>query len=110
MFLIKSPWSGWREQTEFSYGGQAHIARPENPDDISDAEWGDYIYTRDNTKGVYLERWVHTQGCGRWFNVVRHTVTDVIWDCYKMGEKPPMPPADWDGMTTREAYEKAGGK
>lgn len=103
MLVVKCPWCGEREQTEFSYGGEAHIARPLKPEGISDEEWGAYIYTRQNTKGVMAERWIHTQGCGRWFNAIRHTVTDVFWDSYKMGEDAPMPPADWDGMSGRAA-------
>ena len=44
---------------------------------------------RKNTKGPYLERWVHTHGCRRWFNVQRNTHTNEIIAVYKMGEKPP---------------------
>lgn len=106
MFLVKCPWCGWRDQTEFSYGGEAHIARPLEPGQISDQEWGDYIYTRTNTKGVHAERWVHTQACGRWFNALRHTVTDVMWDSYKMGEDAPTPPKDWDGLTCCDDHKK----
>ena len=44
---------------------------------------------RDNPKGVFLERWVHSQGCRRWFNMARHTVTHEISAVYKPGEPPP---------------------
>jgi len=44
---------------------------------------------RKNIKGVQFERWVHTHGCRKWFNVVRDTSNDVIKAVYKMGEKPP---------------------
>ena len=37
---------------------------------------------------VIAERWVHTAGCRRWFNVVRDTVTDRIDAVYRMGEWP----------------------
>ena len=107
MLMIKCPWCGEREQIEFSAGGQAHIARPEDPSKLSDEEWGAYIYVRDNPKGVHYERWVHSHGCGKWFNAVRHTVTDVFWDVYKMGEEKPWVPEDWDGLTTRAQYEAA---
>ena len=40
MFQIHCPWCGERSETEFRYGGEAHIARPEKPDELSDAEWG----------------------------------------------------------------------
>ena len=30
---------------------------------------------RDNPKGPFRERWVHSAGCRRWFVVTRDTVT-----------------------------------
>ena len=59
------------------------------PAEISDAEWGKYVFLRENTKGVLLERWVHTAGCRRWFNLARDTVTYEILAVYPMGAKPP---------------------
>ena len=48
MFIINCPFCGERDQTEFVCHGEAHIARPENPEDISDEEWGDYLFFRIN--------------------------------------------------------------
>lgn len=92
MLQIPCPHCGPREETEFSYGGEAHIMRPENPDEMSDAEWGDFLFMRRNTKGVFFERWVHAHGCRRWFNVARDTVTYEILAVYHMGETPPSVP------------------
>jgi heterotetrameric sarcosine oxidase delta subunit len=89
MLLIPCPYCGARDETEFSYGHEAHIARPQNPDQLSDAEFADYLFMRKNPKGVHFERWVHTRGCRRWFNVARHTVSHRILAVYKMGEPPP---------------------
>ena len=89
MLLIDCPHCGPRNESEFSYGAEAHIARPETPAEISDAEWGKYVFLRENTKGVLLERWVHTAGCRRWFNLARDTVTYEILAVYPMGAKPP---------------------
>jgi len=89
MFLIECPWCGKREESEFSYGGEAHIERPRDGDKLSDVEWADYVFMRKNTKGVFLERWVHQAGCRRWFNVARNTATNEILAVYKMGAKPP---------------------
>jgi heterotetrameric sarcosine oxidase delta subunit len=89
MFLIDCPYCGTRQQTEFHCHGEAHIARPKDPDAISDAEWADYMFNRSNTKGVFYERWVHNHGCRRWFNVARDTVSDRILAVYRMGEQPP---------------------
>ncbi|MBE9558447.1 MAG: sarcosine oxidase subunit delta [Proteobacteria bacterium] len=89
MFLIDCPYCGLRQQTEFHCHGEAHIARPEDPDAISDVEWADYLFNRSNTRGVFRERWVHNHGCRKWFNVARDTVSDRILAVYRMGEKPP---------------------
>ncbi len=89
MLLIHCPWCGPREQTEFSYGGEAQIARPEDPDALSDAEWADYLFVRKNTRGRYLEQWAHSAGCRRWFNVERDTVTNEIFSFSKAGEPRP---------------------
>ena len=89
MFIIKCPWCGERDQTEYTCHGEAHIARPEQPDQLSEEAWGDYVFFRTNTKGVHYERWVHTHGCRRWFNVARNTVTDHIYASYKPGDPKP---------------------
>jgi len=89
MLLITCPHCGPRDESEFSYGNEAHIARPVNSETLSDAEWADYLFMRKNPKGVHFERWNHTRGCRRWFNVARHTVTHEILAVYRMGEQPP---------------------
>ena len=89
MLLITCPFCGPREESEFACGGEGHIARPTEPEKLSDAEWADYLFMRKNPKGVHYERWNHARGCRRWFNVARHTVTHRILAVYKMGEPPP---------------------
>ena len=89
MLLIPCPWCGDRDESEFSYGHEAHISRPLEPDALSNEEWAEYLFMRTNPKGPHQERWVHAQGCRRWFNVVRGTATNVITDVYKVGEKAP---------------------
>ena len=89
MLQIPCPWCGLRDETEFKYGGEAHIARPENPEALSDSEWADYVFMHANPKGPYRERWMHSAGCRRWFNVVRDTATSRIAGSYKIGEAPP---------------------
>jgi heterotetrameric sarcosine oxidase delta subunit len=79
MLLIKCPWCGERAQTEFSYGGDATVARPD-PDSVSDQEWADYIYIRKNPKGALDELWQHNTGCRRFFKVRRNVVTHEIID------------------------------
>ena len=48
-----------------------------------------YIFYRGNPKGRFQERWVHQQGCRRWFNLVRDTVTHEIAGSYLPGQEPP---------------------
>ena len=89
MLLIPCPWCGPRDESEFKYGGEAHITRPQDPQALSDAAWADYVFMRANPKGRFLERWVHSAGCRRWFNVVRDTTSNAIHGSYKIGEAPP---------------------
>jgi heterotetrameric sarcosine oxidase delta subunit len=89
MLLISCPWCGPRDESEFRYGGEAHIARPENPERLSDAQWAEYVFMRGNPKGPFAERWHHAAGCRRWFNALRHTVTHEIVAVYKPGEPRP---------------------
>ena len=89
MLLIPCPYCGERQESEFSYGGEAHIERPKEPEKLSDQEWAEYLFMFTNTKGVFFERWVHSHGCRRWFNVARDTVTYKILAAYEMGEPRP---------------------
>ncbi len=89
MLLIPCPYCGERDEAEFSCGGEAHIARPKAPEQLSDADWADYVFMQSNVKGVFLERWCHSHGCRRWFNLARDTVSYRILAVYRMGEKPP---------------------
>jgi heterotetrameric sarcosine oxidase delta subunit len=92
MLLIRCPWCGPREEMEFRNGGEAHIARPADAMQLSDAEYAQYLFMRKNPKGWHYERWNHVAGCRRWFNALRHTVTHEIAATYKPGEKKPEPP------------------
>ena len=94
MLLITCPWCGPREETEFHCAGQSHIARPEPYDQVSDETWGDYLFTRDNPKGLHRERWLHAYGCRMWFNLARDTVTHRILAVYRIGEEPPLVDAE----------------
>jgi len=82
MLHLKCPWCGLRDETEYCYGGQAHVAYPEDPAALTDEEWAEYLFFRDNPKGPFAERWVHSGGCRRWFNVVRDTRTYEVLAVY----------------------------
>lgn len=87
MLRLDCPWCGLRDEPEFTFGGQSHVARPEPT--VDDATWAAYLYVRDNPKGVHCERWCHAYGCGQWFNVARDTVTHAVLATYRMGEPKP---------------------
>ena len=89
MLLIACPWCGAREEHEFTCGGEAHLARPSEPERLDDAAWADYVFTRTNPKGVHYERWCHVEGCRRWFNLARHTVSHDILAVYRLDEPKP---------------------
>jgi sarcosine oxidase subunit delta len=87
MLRIPCPYCGVRDEPEFTFGGPSHVARPAF--EVSDAEWADYLFNRDNPQGIHYERWLHAFGCGRWFNIARDTVTHEMLAVYRMGESKP---------------------
>lgn len=91
MLLIRCVYCGPRPEIEFTYGGEAHVARPSNPSSVDDNAWAEFLYFRKNAKGEHYERWRHAHGCGRFFNVVRNTTTDAIVSSYSAGERPIVP-------------------
>ncbi len=70
MLLIPCPWCGPRPHIEFSYGGDATVARPAA--DIA------HLYQRDNPRGWHDELWHHISGCRRWLKIRRNTVTHEV--------------------------------
>ena len=95
MLLIHCPYCEMdRPELEFRYGGEAHIARPLDPMATSDEAWSEFLYFRSNPRGIHAERWRHINGCGRFFNALRHTVTDKIVATYKAGEPRPKTEGD----------------
>ena len=89
MLLIICPYCGERPELEFRNMGEAHIARRTFAQAITDDEWAEFLYFRTNPKGLIAERWRHLHGCGRFFNAVRHTVTDKFVATYKVGDARP---------------------
>jgi sarcosine oxidase subunit delta len=92
MLRITCPHCGERPEIEFRYAGEAHVARPLDPSTQDDAAWAEFLYLRANPKGWHYERWRHEHGCGRFFNALRHTVSDRIVSTYAAGApRPPLP-------------------
>ena len=87
MLLINCPYcEEERPELEFSHAGEAHIVRPGDMANMSDEDFEGMLFIRENPKGLCIERWRHAHGCGRFFNAVRHTVSDKFLKVYKAGE------------------------
>ena len=89
MLRIHCPWCGPRDEPEFRWGGEVPAVRPAARGPVSDAAWAEYLFLRDNPKGLVRERWLHALGCRQWFLVVRDTVTHEIRATSRIGE--PLP-------------------
>ncbi len=90
MLLIHCPYCNETlPEAEFTYAGQAHIFRAEDPSSQSDDQWEEFLFIRANVKGPHCERWRHFHGCGRYFNAVRDTVSDKFLTTYEAGAPRP---------------------
>ena len=89
MLLINCPFCGPRPELEFAYAGEAHVVRAQDPREVSDSQWTDYLYQRRNVRGVHAERWRHAHGCAQFFNALRDTTTDKFLTTYRIGETRP---------------------
>ena len=77
MLRINCPICGLRDETEFSYGGDATVVRPA-PDETNADVWFDFVFLRDNPRGPHDELWLHSAGCRSFFKVRRDTRTHDI--------------------------------
>jgi methylglutamate dehydrogenase subunit B len=77
--IITCPHCGPRPVEEFTFNGDAKPVRPTTNDPASLEQWFDYVYLRDNPRGVMDEYAHHSGGCRTWLVVTRNTDThDVI--------------------------------
>jgi len=110
MLLIYCPYcEEERSELEFRQAGDAHIARPTNMTEMTDEDFEAFFFLRDNVKGLTFERWRHLNGCGRFFNAARDTVSDKFVTTYKAGRPKPeisaLRPATEATVETYEATE-----
>ena len=91
MLLIPCPYCGTeRPETEFRYGGEAHIARPADPAALERRGVGRVPLLPLESEGrASPSAGAHASGCGRFFNALRDTVSDRILAVYKSGEPRP---------------------
>lgn len=79
MFVIQCPHCcEAREEEEFSYAGEAFVARPSTPENETEESWGDYLFMKRNPKGWHWEMWGHASGCRKFFVVKRNTANHTI--------------------------------
>lgn len=82
MLILTCPYCGIDcDETELSPGGEAHLKRfgPGSTDE----DFEDYLFMRENPRGVHFERWRHSHGCGKWFLAARDTMTLEVFGTYK---------------------------
>ncbi|NRP73013.1 Sarcosine oxidase subunit delta [Ensifer psoraleae] len=76
--LISCPHCGVRPKEEFAIKG-AVLSRP--APDAGHQAWTEYVYLRDNPRGIHREYWHHTSGCRRWLVVTRDTASHEVELC-----------------------------
>ena len=80
MIRLNCPICGLRDETEFSYLGDATVRRPD-PAVTDIAPWADFVFLRDNPRGAHREYWQHVSACREWLIVVRDTASHQIASC-----------------------------
>ena len=99
MLILECPYCGVAgEETEFHGGGEAHLKR--HGPGSKDGDFENYLFMRENPKGVHLERWRHVNGCGKWFHAARCTMTLEVFGTYSAQTFEP-PKAIKDKITAR---------
>ena len=96
----------YREEEEFRPKGEAHIARPAEPESASDEDWGNYLIFRKNPRGLHHEQWFHAVGCRKFFNVTRDTVSYEILETYKVGQQPAVTAESRNGQASDKGAAK----
>jgi methylglutamate dehydrogenase subunit B len=74
---IVCPFCGERGNEEFAYLGDATVVRPD-PGAGATQAFADYLYLRDNVRGLHRELWYHAAGCHGWLVVTRDTMSHEI--------------------------------
>src|SRR3569832_1149481 len=77
MLRINCPVCGLRDESEFSYNGDANVVRPALVE-TSDDDRHNNNNQQDNPRGPHREYWHHVQGCRQWLVVERDTLTHRI--------------------------------
>src|SRR5699024_4950294 len=92
MIQLACPWCGYRNVNEFRYLGE-NPARPD-PATTTPEQWRAYLYLRDNPAGRLEERWYHRAGCRRFFEAVRDTRDNTVFETRRPKVQRELSPAD----------------
>lgn len=114
MRLMECPWCGFRDEVEFRFGG-SFDPEVEPPAGISAAALAlEPAEAIPQVRMLRHERWSHTAGCRRWFNVVRDVSAGEIMAIYPMGVAAPdvatfvpLPPRTGDDEDTSDVISEA---
>ena len=76
MLRIKCPICGLRDETEFTYGADAIVRRPDM-DETNPQDWLNYVFYRDDPKGPHKEYWHHVgrvsiRACQRYCQAIKN--------------------------------------
>lgn len=74
MQLFPCPFCGPRDETEFTFGGEAGKTRPAPAAGVSAEDWSRFLYTHPNPRGAAREIWRH-DACGEFFLMERDSLT-----------------------------------
>ena len=85
--IIRCPYCGAREASEFSYLGSATARRPDPSLPDAPGRFVDAVHFRENACGPNEELWFHASGCRQWLEVTRDTRTHKISDVRFCAEK-----------------------
>lgn len=85
MLLVPCPHCGPRNMSDLRLIGES-VKRP-NPATATRAEWGAYLYLRDNIAGWQIETWYCRAGCRKYFKLERNTATNEFRDAPLPGDK-----------------------
>lgn len=80
MIELPCPWCGYRNVSEFHYLGEQTL-RPD-PATTTPEQWRGYLYLRLNTAGPLHERWYHRAGCRRYFEALRDTTDNTVFETW----------------------------
>src|SRR6188508_1655308 len=83
-FQLECPNCGCRPVWEFHYGGPTR-SRPAADAQLTDRQWAEYLYSRENVAGEQTEWWYHRSACKLWFQAKRSTVTNVVVETKRVG-------------------------